>query len=281
MSVLSHNKVSEEMIFNVLEASFLHCLEDAITAYPYRICYGCDINHPSQTHHPCVMDDILYDHSMWQSIVDCIDRDVVHRIFDRILAILKVKETAEFEFGRMYPFVLGLWKGEKGGISHVKENALLPNTIFTLETRQELIREARTKYGSDIVREAVRSHAIEKKNNAFRYRLRLIVLKALVGAWHGISYEEAKLTLNELQILQRFKAELSEEDKPFFGYFRDHLEFSEIFEDLPTNGASRDHLNNLVLRDDRISFLLRKAEMDMNVKLPLTIEAYGASLIWL
>ncbi|KAJ8024850.1 Activated RNA polymerase II transcriptional coactivator p15 [Holothuria leucospilota] len=114
----------------------------------------------------------------------------------------------------MYPFMIGIWKGERGGVEDVTEADFSHNVTFEPHTRFQLIREARSKYNADVTLEIRRSHAIKKKKNSFR----------------------AKLRVNEHLLLQKLKSTLSEEDKLFYGYFEDYIEIGEIMGDLPTKG---------------------------------------------
>ncbi|KAJ8021252.1 Activated RNA polymerase II transcriptional coactivator p15 [Holothuria leucospilota] len=116
----------------------------------------------------------------------------------------------------MFPFVTDLWKGEKGGAEDADEVAFSPGVTYTPKERFQLIQDARRKYNKDIVTESQQSHANEKRNNAFLARLRV----------------------NEHRILERFKSELTEEDKSFYGYFEDFIEIGEIMGELP--GKVRD-----------------------------------------
>lgn len=221
------------------------------------------------------MDTLIYDDAMWCNMVDLVDRDVVHRSYKRTMCKLNVTERGHFVFGKMFPFITDLWKGEKGGVEDADETAFSRGVTFTPKERFQLIQDARRKYDKDIVTESQQSHTIEKKNNTFRARLRLTYLRELLKAWHGVTFDHAKLKVNEQSILQRFKSELTEEDKPYYGYFENGIEIEEIVEDLPEEGNYdlKLYIEDLIARDQGMSCLLKNAEEIINKKPTYTNEA--------
>uniref|UniRef100_UPI00397F76F9 hypothetical protein n=1 Tax=Salmonella sp. s55004 TaxID=3159675 RepID=UPI00397F76F9 len=78
--------------------------------YPILQCYGCEIDHPSQTQHPCLMDDVVYDDVTWLNIVKQFPTEMALRSYGKAIDILHLNGRDLLFFDSMLAQLLDAWK---------------------------------------------------------------------------------------------------------------------------------------------------------------------------
>ena len=61
-------------IASVYRAVLIDFIAGTLEVFDTLNCYGCDVDHPSQTHHPCILGTTTFDPIQWSKLLSFIDR---------------------------------------------------------------------------------------------------------------------------------------------------------------------------------------------------------------
>ena len=158
-------------VFLALDNTVLNFIQDAFDNYESLTCYGCELDHPSQKHHPCVMEDTVYASWDWNKTLAYVDEKAVRRTYREVLRRLDLKECGRYSFEKLFPLIMMWWRDEPC------DDGSLFLDVIDRQKRQRKLLDHKLVFPERISTVVDACHEKTLNHNSHRYRLRILALE--------------------------------------------------------------------------------------------------------
>ena len=242
--------------YQVLESIVLNVLNEMVRFYPILQCYGCEIDHPSQTQHPHLMDNVCIADTTWVNMVEKqFRREMTHRSFVKAVTLMGLKESGVYYFSRMLDYQLDVWKDVMWCPKNGLDDDLWKSKVQTIRsaTPNAIL------FATDTI------HELILKENTWTYHLQVSYFQHMLKALEipNVPFDQRKQFVNKEQIVQEVGKKIGSPTECWsFEPYSFLIEFENTLQEHP---KFSERVEMYLVREASINFELQDAEIKLGM----------------